>query len=54
LVDDVLPDKPTRQWVLSGSFQLLFLFAARSQAISKVLAVAVLARDGSKMRVEFK
>jgi len=29
LVDEVLPEQPVRQWVLSFPFQLRFLFASR-------------------------
>ena len=39
LVDEVLPEKPIRQWVLSVPFQLRFLFATQPQVMSKVLAI---------------
>jgi hypothetical protein len=37
LVDEVLPDKPIRQWVLSVPFPLRFLFAVEPDVMSKVL-----------------
>jgi hypothetical protein len=37
LVDNVLPHKPIRQWVLSFPFQLRFLFASYPHFIVKVL-----------------
>ncbi|MFT6752694.1 MAG: hypothetical protein ACJA2O_002884, partial [Candidatus Azotimanducaceae bacterium] len=39
LVDEILPDKPIRQWVLSVPFPLRFLFAAQPGVMSKVLGV---------------
>jgi len=39
LVDEVLPEKPIRQWVLSVPFQLRYLFATQPQVMSKVLAI---------------
>jgi hypothetical protein len=39
LVDDVLPHKPIRQWVLSFSYSLRFLLASNPQAVSKVLGI---------------
>jgi len=39
LVDEVLPEKPIRQWVLSLPFQLRYLFATQPQVMSKVLAI---------------
>jgi hypothetical protein len=39
LVDEVLPHKPIRQWVLSFPFQLRFLFAGRPELMGKVLGI---------------
>jgi hypothetical protein len=39
LVDEVLPEKPIRQWVLSVPFQLGYLFATQPQVMSKVLGI---------------
>jgi hypothetical protein len=39
LVDEVLPEKPIQQLVLSVPFQLYFLFAAQPEVMSKVLAI---------------
>ena len=35
----VFPDRPARQWVLSVPYQLRYLFAAKPQVITKVLAI---------------
>jgi hypothetical protein len=39
LVDDILPHKPIRQWVLSFPFQLRFLFATYPQIMGKVRGI---------------
>ncbi len=39
LVDDVLPDQPLRQWVLSVPYALRFLFATRPAIMGRVLAI---------------
>ena len=39
LSDEVFPDVPLRQWVISFPFPLRFLFAAHPQAMGKVLGV---------------
>jgi hypothetical protein len=39
LVDEVLPEEPIRQWVLSFPFQLRFLFASRPQLMGRVLGI---------------
>jgi hypothetical protein len=39
LVDEVLPEQPIRQWVLSFLFQLRFLFASRQVLMSRVLGI---------------
>jgi hypothetical protein len=40
LVDEVLPIKPVRQWVLSFPIQLRVLLAVRPQIMSKILNIA--------------
>ena len=39
LSDEVLPDVPLRQWVISFPFPLRYLFAANPQAMGKVLGI---------------
>ena len=39
LVDEVLPHKPIRQWVLSFPFQLRFLFASHPWIMGRVLGI---------------
>lgn len=39
LVDEVFPDVPLRQWVISFPFPLRYLFAAHPQAMGKVLGI---------------
>ena len=39
LVDEVLPRRPIRQWVLSVPFPLRYLFAANPQVMSRVLTI---------------
>ncbi len=39
LVDEVLPEQPVRQWVLSFPFQLCFLFASRPAIMGQVLGI---------------
>ncbi len=39
LVDEVLPKRPIRQWVLSVPFQLRYLFATNPQVMSRVLTI---------------
>lgn len=39
LVDEVLPEQPIRQWVLSFPFQLRFLVASRPQLMGRVLGL---------------
>ena len=39
LVDDILPHKPMRQWVLSFPFPLRFLFASNPKAMTGVLGI---------------
>ncbi|ODB89173.1 transposase [Candidatus Thiodiazotropha endoloripes] len=39
LVDEVLPEQPIRQWVLSFPFQLRFLFASCPQLMRRVLGI---------------
>ena len=40
LVDEVLPHKPMRQWVLSVPFPLRFLFASQPAVMGKALGIA--------------
>ena len=39
LVDEVLPEQPIRQWVLSFPFQLRFLFASHPELMGRVLGI---------------
>ncbi len=39
LVDEVLPKRPIRQWVLSVPYPLRYLFATNSQVMSRVLTI---------------
>ena len=39
LVDEVLPEQPMRQWVLSLPFPLRFLFASRPEIMGRVLGI---------------
>jgi hypothetical protein len=39
LADEVLPEQPIRQWVLSFPFQLRFLFASRPHLMGRVLGI---------------
>jgi hypothetical protein len=39
LSDEVFPDLPLRQWVISFPFPLRYLFAAHSHAMAKVLRI---------------
>ena len=39
LVDDILPEAPMRQWVLSFPYALRFLFATRPAVMGKVLGI---------------
>lgn len=39
LVDEVLPEQPMRQWVLSFPFQLRLLFASRPEIMGRVLGI---------------
>jgi hypothetical protein len=39
LADEVFPDAPLRQWVISFPFPLRYLFAAHPQAMGKVLGI---------------
>lgn len=39
LVDEVFPEQPVRQWVLSVPFPLRFLFASRSEVMDRVLGI---------------
>jgi hypothetical protein len=39
LIDEVLPEVPVRQWVLSVPFPLRFLFASQPAALGEALAI---------------
>jgi hypothetical protein len=39
LVDEVFPEQPVRQWVLSVPYPLRFLFASRPDIMGAVLAI---------------
>ena len=39
LVDEILPQQPIRQWVLSVPFQLRFLFASKPAITGKALGI---------------
>jgi len=39
LVDEVFPEQPVRQWVLSVPFPLRFLFASRPEIMGRVLGI---------------
>ncbi|MED5458553.1 MAG: transposase zinc-binding domain-containing protein, partial [Pseudomonadota bacterium] len=39
LVDEVFPEQPVRQWVLSFPYPLRFLFASRPEVMGKVLGI---------------
>ena len=39
LVDEILPQQPLRQWVLSVPYPLRFLFASRPDVMGRVLAI---------------
>ena len=39
LVDEVLPELPLRQWVLSFPYPLRFLFASRPAVMGEVLGI---------------
>jgi hypothetical protein len=39
LVDEVLPETPMRQWVLSFQLPLRFLFASRPEIMGRVLGI---------------
>ncbi len=39
LVDEVLPEQPMRQWVLSFPYPLRFLFASRPENMGRVLGI---------------
>ena len=39
LVDEVFPEQPVRQWVLSVPFSLRFLFASRPEVMGGVLGI---------------
>ena len=50
LVDDILPEQPVRQWVLSFPFQLRFLFASNPAVMSQVLGIVYRAISGALLK----
>jgi hypothetical protein len=50
LVDDVLPQQPVRQWVLSLPFALRYLLATRPETITRVLGIVYRAISGHLIR----
>jgi ribosomal protein S27E len=46
LVDDVLPQQPVRQWVLSLPFALRYLLATRPEVVTQVLGIVYRAISG--------
>ena len=50
LVDNVLPQAPYRQWVLSFPWPLRMLFAARPQWLTRVLGVVTRALSGALLK----
>lgn len=57
LVDEVLPKRPIRQWVLSVPFPLRYLFATNPQVMSRVLTIVhrvistfLIKRSGKKVK----
>jgi hypothetical protein len=54
LVDDVLPNEPIRQWVLSFPFQLRFLLASYPHIMGKVLGIAYLLHISLEKQVTTK
>jgi hypothetical protein len=50
LVDDVLPEQPVRQWVLSFPFQLRFLFASNPGVMGQVLGIVFRVISGALLK----
>jgi hypothetical protein len=50
LVDDILPEQPVRQWVLSFPFQLRFLFASNPGVMSRVLGIVYRVISGALLK----
>jgi len=50
LVDDILPEQPVRQWVLSFPFQLRFLFASNPAVMSQVLGIVYRVISGALLK----
>jgi ribosomal protein S27E len=57
LIDEVLPNRPIRQWVLSVPFPLRYLFATHPKVMSRVLGIAnrvistfLIKRSGRKVK----
>jgi len=56
-VDEVFPEQPVRQWVLSLPYPLRFLFPSRPEAMGHVLGIVyrciathLIKRQGSRVR----
>ena len=54
LADEVFPDAPLRQWVISFPFPLRYLFAAHPQAMGKVLGIVYRAISIHKAGLQLK
>ena len=50
LVDDILPEQPVRQWVLSFPFQLRFLFASNPKVLGQVLGIVYRVLSGALLK----
>lgn len=50
LVDDILPEQPIRQWVLSFPFQLRFLFASNPKVLGQVLGIVYRVLSGALLK----
>lgn len=50
LVDEILPHRPIRQWVLSLPFALRYLLATRPEEVTRVLGIVYRAISGHLIR----
>jgi hypothetical protein len=50
LVDDIRPEQPVRQWVLSFPFQLRFLFASNPKVLGRVLGIVYRVLSGALLK----
>jgi hypothetical protein len=53
LVDEVFPQQPVRQWVLSFPYPLRFLFATRPAILSQVLGMVYRCKAGYACKTEW-